>query len=331
VVRSIVLAHGGSGVSELPRATLGRSGLSVTRLGYGSLGIGGRGTRAGIIVEPAVADRVLNTVLDSGIDLIDTAPDYGEAEDVIGRCISHRRDEYVLTSKVGCPVGADADLPIPKDAPKPHSHTRANYRTCVEQSLRRLRTDHLDLVQVHNSPSLDELIADDAVGELVRLRDEGKVRSIGMSATLPELLDHLALGMFDVIQVPYSALQPEHEAVITRAATDGVGVIVRGGVAQGSMGGAADAAPHHRQAQVRTQQQLWARAGMDELLDGMSPMEFMLRFTLSHPGISTAIVGTANVDHLRGNVDAALRGPLPPAIHDDARRRIELAIAAPRD
>lgn len=309
-------------MSDLEHATLGRSGLTVTRLGYGSLGLGGRGTRAGIIIEPAVADRVLNAVLDSGIELIDTAPDYGEAEDVIGRCIAHRRSEYILASKVGCPVGAAADLPIPTDGPKPHTHSRDNYRTCVEESLRRLRTDHLDLVQVHNSPTRDELAADDAVEELIRLRDEGKVRSIGMSATLPELLDHLALGVFDVIQVPYSAFQTEHEAVIRQAASQGVGVIVRGGVAQGSVGVSADAAPQHRRTQVRTQQGVWARADMDGLLDGMSPMEFVLRYTLSEPGITTAIVGTANVDHLTRNIEAASRGPLPPDLYAEGRRRL---------
>lgn len=312
-------------MSGLARAVLGRSGLSVTRLGYGSLGLGGRGTRAGTIIEPRVAERVLNSVLDSGIDLIDTAPDYGEAEEVIGRWIAHRRSEYLLASKVGCPVGAAAELPIPKDRPKPHTHTRDNYRTCVEQSLRRLRTDHLDLVQVHNSPTKEELAADDAVAELVRLRDEGKVRAIGMSATLPDVLDHLELDVFDVIQVPYSVFEPQHEAVIARAAASDVGVIVRGGVAQGSVGVDAASAPPHRQAQVRAQQELWTRARMDELLGDMAPMEFVLRSTLSHPGIGTAIVGTANVDHLARNVEAATRGPLPPDLYAEARRRLAAA------
>jgi len=306
----------------LERAALGRTGLQVTRLGYGSLNLGGRATRSGLHVEPAVAERVLNAVVDSGINVIDTAPDYGEAEETIGRYLRHRRDELILASKCGCPVGALAELPIPADRPREHIHTRENIRAGVEQSLRRMRTDHLDVVEIHGSPTRRELEDNDSIAELLQLRDEGKVRFIGMSATLPEVSEHLAMGVFDVLQVPYSALQLEHGEVIGRAAAAGIGVIVRGGVAQGSVVVAPEAAPGHRQAQVRAQHDAWSRASIDELLDGMPRMEFMLRFTLSHPGISTTIVGTASVDHLAQNVAAAGRGPLPEALYREALRRL---------
>jgi aryl-alcohol dehydrogenase-like predicted oxidoreductase len=311
-------------VSVLPTATLGRTGLVVSRLGFGSLNLGGKGTRLGRVVPPAVADQVLNAVLDAGITLIDTAPDYGEAEDVIGRHIAHRRDEYILASKCGCPVGALADAPPPPDRPKDHVHTPENIRAGVEQSLRRLRTDRIDLVQVHNSPSRRELEANHSIGELDRLRSEGKVRFIGMSAVLPDVVDHLAMGVFDVIQVPYSALQPEHEGVIDAAARQGLGVVVRGGIAQGSLSGTPDAAPTYRQSQARDQHDRWAAAALEDLLDGMTETEFVLRFTLSRPAIGSTIVGTSDVGHLAANVATATKGPLPPDVYAEARRRLRL-------
>jgi aryl-alcohol dehydrogenase-like predicted oxidoreductase len=289
------------------------------------LNLGGPATRGGRYVAPNVAERMLNAVLDSGINFIDTAPDYGEAEEVIGRYLSHRRDEFVLASKCGCPVGALADLPIPADRPRPHVHTRENIRAGVEQSLRRLRTDHLDLVQVHNSPSRRELEDNDSLAEMLELKAQGKVRFIGMSATLPHLTDHLEIDEFDVFQVPYSALQLDHFDVIVRAAATGAGVVVRGGVAQGSVALTPETAPGHRQTQVRIQHDAWSRAGIDEILDGMTRMEFILRFTLSHPAVTTTIVGTADVGHLAQNVAAASRGPLPEPLYAEARRRLQAA------
>src|SRR5712692_2814680 len=93
---------------ELPRRTLGRTGLDVTSLGYGAMELAGRGPRA---VSDADAEAVLNEVLDAGINFIDTSIDYGRSEELIGKFISHRRSEYFLASKCGCvpdaPQGSD--------------------------------------------------------------------------------------------------------------------------------------------------------------------------------------------------------------------------------
>ncbi|GAA3509016.1 aryl-alcohol dehydrogenase-like predicted oxidoreductase [Streptosporangium album] len=92
----------------LPTAKLGRTGLQASRLGYGAMEM--RGPQAwGKPVSDDQARTALNTVLDSGVNLIDTSPDYGDAEEHIGRWISHRRDEFVLSSKCGCPLAADGD------------------------------------------------------------------------------------------------------------------------------------------------------------------------------------------------------------------------------
>ena len=80
--------------------------------------------------------------------------------------------------------------------------SRANVRAGIEQSLRRLRTDHLDVLQVHMSPSREQLESDGTIDEMVRLRDEGKIRFLGMSGTIPHLADHIEMGVFDVFQIP---------------------------------------------------------------------------------------------------------------------------------
>ena len=217
-------------MSDLPTATLGRTGLEVTKLGYGAMELRG-GERARRDVDAGTAGEILNAVLDAGINFIDTSPDYGVSEELIGEHISQRRDEYFLASKCGCPV----NQPPPAEGQRPaHVFTPENIRAAVEQSLRRMRTDHLDLVQFHISPSRDTLEENGAVDALAELRDEGKTRFIGMSGTLPNLIDHIDMGVFDAFQIPYSALEREHEDAIRDAAVAGSGTIIRGGVARGA-------------------------------------------------------------------------------------------------
>ena len=141
----------------------------------------------------------------------------------------------------------------------------------VEQSLRRMKTDYLDLVQFHHSPSRAQL-AEGGLDALQDLQRQGKIRHIGMSGTLPNLPDQIDLGVFDVFQVPYSALQREHEALVHQASQVGAGIVIRGGVARGDpareRGGFWDK---------------WQEAEIDDLLGEMSRMEFLLRFTRKHP------------------------------------------------
>ncbi len=297
---------------SLPTSTLGRTGATVTKLGYGAMEL--RSSR----LDPGEVNRLLNAVLDSGINMIDTSPDYGASEEHIGRAIAHRRDEYFLASKCGCPVGETAGADGP--AGREHVFTRENVRAAVEQSLTRMHTDRLDLVQFHISPSPETLAEHDAVAELIDLRDEGKLRFIGISGTLPHLPDQIAMGVFDAFQIPYSAVEREHEEAITAAAQAGGGTIIRGGVARGLPEPRADY-PERYKDMIRARNERFEETDLSDLLDGMSEMEFMLRFTISHPDMHTTIVGTKNPDHLAANVAAASNGPLPPQIYAEAKRR----------
>jgi aryl-alcohol dehydrogenase-like predicted oxidoreductase len=299
---------------------LGRTGADVTILGYGAMEL--RGLPRGPRVADEDAGRLLNAVIDGGINLIDTSPDYGHSEELIGGHVGHRRDEFFLASKCGCPLAAPADAP----PPYPHDYSPANVRADVEQSLRRLRTDRLDLLQVHMSPSRQALEENRTVETLHELQQEGKVRFIGMSGILPHLADHLAMDVFDAFQIPYSAVQRDHESLIDQAAEQGAGTLIRGGAARG----AASAEKNWRTGPLTQQpglgQRNWETSGIADLLDeaGIPAMEFILRFTLSHPGLSTTIVGTANPAHLAGNIAVAEKGPLPADLYEAAKKRLPL-------
>lgn len=297
--------------------TLGRTGLEVTTLGFGAMEL--RGQPTGPEISDIDAGKLLNTVLDEGINFIDTSIDYGRSEELIGEFISHRRSEYVLASKCGCVPGAAMGTE--------HVHTAENIRKGVEHSLRTLKTDHLDLVQFHRSLSRSEFEAQGALDEVLALRDEGKVRFVGVSAVLPTLDEQIAMNVFDAFQIPYSALQRDHEDVISRASEAGAGIIIRGGVARG----APDDWEGRRYYMVSndTMRNYWDTAGLDELLDGMSRTAFMLRFTLSHPDLDTTIVGTRSIEHLRDNLAAAADGPLPDELLREAKTRLTSAGARP--
>jgi aryl-alcohol dehydrogenase-like predicted oxidoreductase len=194
----------------------------------------------------------------------------------------------------------------------PHVFTPENIIAGVEQSLRRMKTDYLDVVQFHGgSPPRALLDERGSVQALLDLQRQGKVRYIGMSGTLPNLVDHLDMGVFDVYQIPYSALERQHEEIIATASEAGAGIVVRGGVAKGGPG-----------KEQGSFWDAWQKAGIDDLLDGMSRMEFMMRFTISHPGMDTTIVGTVNPAHLKDNLEALKKGPLPTDLYEEAKRRL---------
>jgi len=276
------------------------------------MGLRGPKTWGVRVVSDRDAETCLNAVLDAGINLIDTAPDYGIAEERIGRFISHRRDEFFLATKCGCSYIQHED-----SLELSHHWTREVVQKNLEESLRRLRTDVIDLLQFHGGTAR-ELEEAGLIDLLREFRDAGKIRFLGSSNSIPELSDLILLNVFDVFQVPYSCLAPEHDALIRQAAATGAGIILRGGIAQGGP----DA-----EIQRPKLNDIWFAARLDELLpEEMNRAEFILRYTLGHPDCHTVIVGTCHPDHLQENVTAAGRGPLPDDIHSEVTRRVsELA------
>jgi aryl-alcohol dehydrogenase-like predicted oxidoreductase len=294
---------------SLPTNTFGRTGLSITKLGYGAMEV--RGTRiwGGRPVTDDEADTILNAVLDSGINFIDTANDYGRSEEYIGRFLSHRRSDFVLATKCGCTV-------VRKDEhtdETPHVWTRENLFRGLHESLERMKTDYVDIMQLHN-PSVEQTEAGELVAALNEMKEQGKVRWIGISSTHPHIGTYIESGIFDVFQIPYSALEQAHEEAIQKACDSGAGVIVRGGVARGEPGEGLGGTERWEG---------WEKANLDELLDeGETRTQWLLRFTNTHPGMHTNIVGTKNPAHLADNVKAASRGPLSAEVYAEAKKRL---------
>ena len=289
-------------VQGLPTAILGRTELPVTRLGYGAMAVSDS--------DDQHAETILNAVLDAGVNFIDTSIDYGRSEEFIGKYISNRRSDFYLASKCGCSVLPEAV------AQGRHVYTRENIIAGVDQSLARMKTEYLDVVQFHGSPSKDTLDGHAAIETLRDLQSDGKIRFLGSSSTLPDIEDHLQMGVFDEFQIPYSALQREHEEIITKSAEAGIGTVIRGGAAKGEPGASSQGIVD-----------LWKKfdqAQLDDLREeGESRTAFILRHTLSHPQVHTTIVGTQNSDHLQENLKAALRGPLSADVYAESNRRLD--------
>lgn len=300
----------------LLKKTLGRTGLSVTQLGYGAMEVRGSRIWGGRPVTEEQAETILNAVLDAGINFIDTANDYGRSEEFIGKYISRRRSEYYLATKCGCNV-------VRKDEhtdDTPHVWTRENLFRGLHESLERMKTDYVDIMQLHN-PSVEQVEQGDLVSVLQEMKQQGKVRWIGCSSTLPHISHYIQEGVFDVYQIPYSGLERQHENVISQAAHSGAGVIDRGGVARGEPGEGLGGEDRWKK---------FSTANLDELREeGESQTAFLLRFLLSHPDIHTTIVGTLIPAHLQENIAIAEKGKLPVEIYAEAKRRLDSSGESP--
>jgi len=295
---------------SLAKRTLGRTGLQVTVLGYGAMEIRGPRIWGGRPVTEQQAETILNAVLDAGINFIDTANDYGRSEEFIGKYLSKRRSEFYIATKCGCKV----TYRDKNTDDTPHEWTRENLFRGLHESLQRLKTDYIDIMQLHN-PTVEQCQQGDLVNVLKEMQQQGKVRWIGCSSTLPHIRTYIEWGVFDVFQIPYSALERAHENVITEAAQKGAGIIDRGGVARGEPGAGLGNPDRWK---------IFEAAKLDELrAEGESRTAFLLRFLLAHPHIHTTIVGTLNPDHLRENVAIAEKGPLPPDVYEEAKRRLD--------
>lgn len=293
----------------LPCRILGKTELQLTALGFGAMELQR--------LSDTEAERLLNEVLNQGINYIDTSPDYPTSEERIGRFLGKRRDEFIIATKCGC----NPHLEKPGGG---HVHTfdRATLERNIESSLKLLRTDCVDVWQLHGA-SPEQLIGGpqgEVVQTMQKLKEQGKVRYIGVSLRhgpktevgyptaygYRGIQEYMTWGVFDTVQIVYGGMVRTNEEVISRAAERGLGIIVRGVVRNYR-----DNFP-----------QLFHQAGLDELLEaGETRQSFLIRFVLTHPSISTMIIGTKDCEHLIANVQAVLKGPLSPQIYEEAKRR----------
>jgi aryl-alcohol dehydrogenase-like predicted oxidoreductase len=301
---------------------MGKTGFTISRLGYGAMELAGAPRARDLSEQQAV--KFINRIVDLGINYIDTSIDYGLSESLIGKALERRRADFILATKCGCKVGVEG---AEKHDGESHTFTFENVMAGIEQSLRRLRTDHLDVVQVHGSPTRKELEDGGAIEAMLKAKQEGKVRQLGISARLPKLAEFIDADYFSVVQVPYSALQRNNEDAIAALRKAGKAVVCRGVTGRGAP--AKDWSTRPIGTADGEARDIWEKAKLDELLDGMSRIEFMIRYVLSNDNVDTAIVATTDEGHLTTNIDYANKGPLDPKLFDEARRRLTAAGSAP--
>jgi hypothetical protein len=285
---------------------LGKTGIEVSRLGFGLAELGGL---QGPDAEPT-AGRLLNTALDSGINFLDTAACYGDSEELIGNTIADRRDDYVLATKCGhLTEGTNAE-------PWSAKIVADN----VERSLRRLRTDHVDLVQLH-SCDLETLRSRDAIDGMVRAKEQGKTRFIGYSGDNEAAEWAVASGVFDTLQTSLSIVDQFSRARLLEPAEEaGMGVIIKrpvGNMAWG--GGSASPAPPEYLERATAMEAVGPLEGAPDDL-----VRLALGFVLAHSEVDTAIVGTTNLDHLRTNIElVSLGADVPDSVVAELHRRFD--------
>jgi len=284
---------------------LGRTGLRISEIGLGTveLGLDYGVPVAGEHLRPPEehAARLLNRALDLGVNFIDTARAYGASEEIIGRALKGRRNEYILATKLA---------PIREDG-QSDGELAEQVKASIAESLRMLQTDVIDLLQLHWAPA--DVIAKGRVLAAAReAQRAGQVRFIGASTYGEEApLAALADGGYDTLQVAYNLADKTLEAqVLPLAQQQGVGIIVRSVLLRGVLTHRHHLLPEPL-AELRS-----AIAELSRLADaeGCSLPEMAYRFVLAHPAVTTALVGTARSEELEAALAFAGKEPLPPAL-----------------
>ena len=260
-------------VPKLPRRPLGQTGLLASCLGLGTVKFG-RNTavkypRSFDLPDTASMRRLLDLARELGINLLDTAPAYGSSEERLGQVLDDRHD-WILCSKTGEEFENGASR---------FDFSAAHTRFSVERSLRRLRTDYLDMVMVHSDGNDRQIIEQsDCIETLQRCRESGLIRSIGFSGkTAAGGL--LALEYCEAVMVSYNPSQTGEEAVINSAGEMGKAVLIKKALNSGHL----------------------------STLE--NPVERAMSFIFSHPAVTSVISGTLNPKHLQQNA-AAVRAAL---------------------
>jgi aryl-alcohol dehydrogenase-like predicted oxidoreductase len=298
--------------------TLGRTGVQVSPLCLGAMMFGAWGNS-----DHDDSIRIIHRALDAGINFIDTADVYsrGESEEIVGKALAGgKRDNVVLATKVHGRMGDD---------PNQYGNSRRWVVREVENSLRRLKTDWIDLYQIHR-PEPDTDI-DETLGALTDLVRAGKVRYIGSSTFQPSqvveaqwVAERRGCERFVCEQPPYSILVRGVEAdLLPTCQRYGMGVIpwspLAGGWLSGKFrrGGEDDAAPSSRRAQMlpqrydlslpENQRKLDAADALAQLAEanGLTLIEMALAFVIRHPAVTAAIIGPRTMEHLESQLPAA--------------------------
>ena len=272
-------------------ATLGKTGLKVSKLG---IGLSETGFNLSL-EDQAQASEVINAALDHGINFLDTAACYDLSEEQLGAAVSHRRDEFVLATKAGhfLPRGEGEDW------------TADLILESIDRSLTRMRTDHVDLLQLH-SCSVEILERGEVIEALQQARQAGKTRFIGYSGDNDNAEWAVDSGIFDTLQTSFNLVdQSARTRLFPKAKQQGMGIIVKRPIGNAVWGAAEDPKPYRHMPEYT--RDYFQRARVLQA-DGALPSEpddrilTAMGFLFAHDEVDVAIVGTQRPRHLESNV-----------------------------
>ena len=292
------------------RRPLGRTGLSVSEVGFGAWGIGGNafGNSYGP-TDDAESTRAIRRAFELGCNFFDTADVYGHghSETLLGAALHDVRDQVFFATKAGGNF-YNRDMRL--------DFTPGYLRFAVERSLERLRADHIDLLQLHNPP-INLISARDAYEPLEEMKREGLIRFYGVSVHPPEEgVAAVQATMPDTVQIVYNLARREAEdTFLPTAHAANVGVIAREPLANGFLAGRYNAASTWERGDIRSRMprpyvaQLSALGQrVHELAEqsGMTAAQLALKFVLDRPEIACAIVGMKTVQQVEENLNAGM-------------------------
>jgi aryl-alcohol dehydrogenase-like predicted oxidoreductase len=280
-------------MTKLP---FGKTGYTVSALGFGGAPI------AYLDADQERVGTILNMMLDSGVNLLDTGASYPGSEELIAKTVGHRRGEYVLVTKCG---GALPDIDLAAWSPELITRT-------IERSLKNLNTDHLDVMLLH-SCNLNVLQTGGVIEPLVKARDAGKIRFLGYSGDNEAAAYAAALPDVAVIETSVNICdQVNLGKVIPLCRKNNLGVLAKRPIANACWKDTSEQQGLYKTyAKVYTDRLTQMKVTPAQLgFDDNAWMEIALRFTLSQPGVHCAIIGTQNVENARANVALANKGPL---------------------
>jgi len=293
---------------------LGKTGFTVSVLGFGASEIGYQN------VTSSTVEKLLNGALDAGLNVIDTAACYDTSEELIGAAVGHRRADYFLFTKCGHASGLPVD-----------DWTPAIVELSLARSLKRLRTDHADLLQFHSCAAAT-LRNDDLIAALVRVKEKGLTRAIGYSGDGADALYAVETGIFDTLQISVNIADQEAiDLVLPAAAARGMGVIAKRPIANAAWRFSRWRVGDYEKPYWRRLKLLnydFVRHDSKAPKASHAAVSTALRFTLSAPGVDTAIVGTTRPARWAENAGFVAAGDLPRAEFDAIRARWRL-IAKP--
>ena len=267
----------------------GNTNLKVSALGFGAGEIGD------FAVDDKTVDKILNSALDLGINLIDTARGYYASEERIGKFISHRRNEFVISTKVGYGIEREEDWSYNAVAKG------------IDEALKKMKTDVIDIVHLH-SCSAEVLRSSEVIDALDKAKEEGKIKLAAYSGENEDLEYAINCERFDSVQSSYNICDQRNlYSNLPRAKERGLGFIAKRPIANAPWRFAEKPSGHYCE-------EYWLRLQKMNLNFEMDMYELALRFSAFTWGIDSCIVGTTNLDHLKRNIEIIEKGKLPEEI-----------------